>query len=94
MVEIQKNDYECHVTLDPKYKGPTVEAIASNYQFKTSLLVGDEELGPDKHLYITSHDYTYDRMKARMDDLVSHLNNIGIKIKRKKIEHILLDERF
>lgn len=92
--KIEPQNFECHITLAPEHNTPFVQSLAKFHKFKTSLLVGDEELGDAKHLYITSHDYTYQRMELRMDDLVYSLSVACIPIRRKKIEHILLDERY
>lgn len=85
-----QNYFECHVTLLPDNR-EKVEPIAKKHKFKTSILVGDEVMGDERLLYCTSHDRTFESMKARMEALISELPP---PILRKKIEHILLDERY
>lgn len=86
-------NYECHVTLPPEFL-KQAEEIAPHFKFKTSILVGDEELGPAKHVYCTSHDGDLVRMKDRMEGLAYALTGAGVVIRRKKIELIILDEIF
>ncbi len=81
--------YECHVTLLPQYE-KDVEGVARQHKFHMSVLMGDPELGEHKYLYCTSHDSTFDGMKGRMEALVAALHVPHI---RRKIEHIVLDER-
>lgn len=87
-------NFECHVTLAPEHGTEIVTKMAERLRFKTSFLVGDDMLGAGKHFYCTSHDYTFARMQGRMEELIKYLADHGVPIKRKKIEHILLDERF
>lgn len=86
------NHYECHVTLNPEHRA-AVEAIAKVHKFKTSALVGDEVMGDDKLLYCTTHDSDFIRIVRRMDDLIKALPK-EIKVLRKKVEEILIDERY
>lgn len=86
------NHYECHVTLDPRCRD-LVEPIAKEHKFKTSALVGDEVMGDDKLLYCTTHDSDIGRILSRTNRLIEAFPE-GVKVLRKKIEHILLDERY
>lgn len=85
--------YECHVTIDPKYAN-VVEIIAEVHKFKTSVLKGDEIMGDDKLLYCTCHDRNFETIHNRMEGLIWQMRMQQIPILRKKIEHILLDERY
>ena len=86
----KKEYYECHVTLLPKHQ-KKVEPLAKKHKFKTSLLVGDEVMGDAKFLYCTSHGKSYDELYGRMEKLVEDLPGMVL---RKKIEHVILDERY
>lgn len=89
---ISVKPFECHITCSPRDAG-TVFPIATQHGFTTSLLVGDDAMGDAKLLYCTSHDYTLEMMRRRMGLLVSALEGAGVKTLRRKIEHIVLDER-
>lgn len=85
--------YECHVTIDPQYSHQ-VDPVASVHKFKTSVLKGDEIMGDDKLMYCTCHERNFDVIIGRMDELVDNLKAKQIPILRKKIEHVLVDERY
>lgn len=83
-----KPHYECHVTLKPE-RIPEIEEIAKRHKFKTSVLMGDEVMGDAKLLYCTTHDVDLS-IWDRMDRLIADL---PVPILRKKIEHVIFDER-
>lgn len=84
-------NYECHVTCLPQDRD-IIEPIADKHKFKTSVLTGDEILGDEKYLYCTKHDGDYMNLYYAMEALIKDLSEV--KIVRKKIELILLDERY
>lgn len=86
-------DYECHVTTLPQFKS-IVDPIAKQYGFSTSLLVGDDVVGTEKHLYCTTHGSEFIEVNNRVNKLVQDLTALKVTVKRKKIELTVLDERF
>lgn len=85
--------YECHITLQPDYK-EFIEPIAVKHKFKTSVLKGDEIMGDDTLMYCTCHDKSFETISVRMDNLINDFQICDIPILRKKIEHVVLDERY
>ena len=85
--------YECHVTTNRIYKDKIL-SVAEKHKFKTSAIEGDPELGSDTHFYCTSHSSSYINLYNRMEALIQDLKDLYIPILRKKIELIVLDERF
>lgn len=85
--------FECHVTLKPE-KRELVEALAKKHKFKVSSLVGDEVMGDDKLLYCTTHDADFQRISDRTTNLLYDLRYENLTVLRKKIEQILVDERY
>lgn len=88
--------YECHITLEPPAQPglrQTAEDLAKLRRFKTSELVGDEVMGDAKLLYCTSHSATYDMLFRRMCQLNDDLVRAGLKVLRRKIEHVVFDSR-
>jgi hypothetical protein len=89
---MKEGSFECHVTLEPRDRG-AIELVAKKHKFKVSALVGDEVMGDDKLLYCTTHDSDFKRIMDRMNYLISELPET-VKVLRKKIEQILVDQRF
>lgn len=88
--------YECHITLPPPAtpeERARLEDMARNYRFKTSQIDGDPQLGAHVFFYLTGHDSDFNSMKGRMDDLALRVASAGVKVLRRKIEHIVYDER-
>lgn len=81
-----------HITLRPQYK-EQAEQIAKQFKFKTSQIAGDQVLGDDVFLYITGKDISLVDMAMRMDKATDELKRLEVPVIRRKIEHILLDER-
>ena len=84
--------YECHVTLDSQHKAK-VEVIAASVGFKVSALKGDEFLGDDVKIYCTSHARDKETMVQKLTNLTAALNEARVPYIRRKIEHIIFDER-
>lgn len=84
--------YECHITLEARYK-EQVEPIAKECGFKVSALKGDEFLGDDIKIYLTSHAKEEMPMRGKMASMTAGLWNAKIPYIRRKIEHIIFDER-
>jgi hypothetical protein len=93
MTVIANNDYyECHITLDAGYNN-LVKPIADVGRFKFSALKGDEFMGDDVKIYLTAHDKTEDGMRTKMSIMTNLLALAKIPFVRRKIEHIIFDER-
>jgi hypothetical protein len=88
------NDYfECHITLEPQYRA-AVEPLAKEQGFKVSSLVGDEFVGDDLKVYCTTHAKTETKIRTKMAGLTGALTAHNIPFLRRKIEHIIYDERY
>ena len=88
--------YECHITLEPPADAglrKTADDLAKLRGFKTSVLKGDEVMGDDALLYCTSHDRDVLRMHERMNQLADDLASAGLRVLRRKIEHVIFDVR-
>lgn len=84
--------YECHITLDAGYN-KVVQPIAESGNFKFSALKGDDFMGDDVKIYLTAHDKTEVGMRTKMAKMTLLLIEANIPYVRRKIEHIILDER-
>jgi hypothetical protein len=89
---VAKLYFECHITLLPKHE-EVATPISAKHKFKTSKIAGDEVLGDDVFFYCTSHSKYYEDLKNRMDSLTRELNDAGVPHLRRKIEHVVFDER-
>lgn len=88
--KLVKPNYECHITLRPHGR-EEVDVLAKKHGFKTSVIAGDVIMGDSPFLYCTCHDMTEAGIRIKMEALSKEL---PCKILRKKIEHIIYDERF
>ena len=84
--------YEMHITLRPQYK-EEAEQVAQKFNFKTSQIAGDQILGDDAFLYITGKDVSLVDMMIRMEKSTEELLGLDVPIIRRKIEHVIFDER-
>ena len=93
--------YECHITIDPIFDGEREEAeiLAKTEKFKLAKLLMQKrkEDTPEASKYdtfMTGHSATYSDLNARMVRLYNTLTQAGFKVRRYKIEKVILDERF
>lgn len=85
--------YECHITLYPQFE-PAVYELVQKYKFKTSKIHGDQMLGDNLYMYLTGKDVSLYEMTRRMENVTDELKQMSIPYIRRKIEHIILDERY
>lgn len=93
--------YECHLTFEPVFdeRLTKLEQACKNYKFRVANLVmikdrkATEERS-NRDTFCTGHAPSYEEMYSRMDSLHKEVEALGIKVWRRKIEHIVLDERF
>ena len=83
--------YECHVTIDAADKEKAAP-IAELNGFHMSAIDGDEIMGPGVKAYCTKSGAEY-ALHSDMENLCDHLEVAGIKWQRRKVEHIVRDER-
>ena len=91
-VKVNMMKYECHLTLRPEYRSKA-EPIAANHGFTTSAIVGDEIMGSERLIYCTARAETFEAMSDKMNALTLALTSVDVKVIRRKIEHIVFDER-
>lgn len=93
--------YECHMTFEPdKVAAATktltheiLEDIGVEYHFTFSEIEGDEQMGPGTKWYLTRSKTDGASLANDMNALTIALGSAGIPILRRKIEHIVFDER-
>ena len=94
--------YECHLTFEP-VEGELLsdlKAICLKYKFRVAdlIMVKNRQATPERSnrdTFCTGHATTERDMFERMVDLHRDVEkSLGIKVWRRKIEHIILDERF
>jgi hypothetical protein len=88
--------YESHHTFDIckdiKLRG-ILRNIAEDIGMKASMIDGDPLLGDKVYGYITTPTDTLDLMYKKWGKLESRLEYEGIPWIRRKIEHVIVDER-
>lgn len=98
---IPESYYECHlIFFIPDAMQSTIERsrqmledIGVEYHFSFSEIAGDEKLGREPHWYLTRSKSNGADLAADMNALTVALESAGIPILRRKIEHIVFDER-
>lgn len=90
--------FECHVTAelptDPRIL-ERFEMLAANRGWKTSTIEGDPVLGKGPRFYFTKHSPNFIALHQEMIslcDLLLSAKYPGVKLVRRKIEAIILDE--
>lgn len=87
--------YEVHITLDIKEQyEKTALTNACPEGWSTSFIDGDPILGKGIKFYFTTHRKRYQDAHVSMLQLWNSLLDRGFKPIRRKIEEIVLDERF
>lgn len=86
--------FECHVTVMAPAGMPTLEALALRNGWKTSVIDGDPVLGKGPRFYFTKHSSNFGEIYDEMGRLCIDLVHAGAPPIRRKIEAILVDERF
>lgn len=88
--------FECHITIDPvpADRREFAENLARCFSFKLAKLYMDKGVPSQKDTFMTGHDQKYDVMEAKMYTLVKALQDNGFKVRRYKIEHIILDSKY
>ena len=89
--------YEIHITIDST--GLSDEKLNRLKSFespmwKYSSITGDPVLGPGSKSYLTAHTSSFPYAEQVMMSMWVNLLGDGYKLLRRKIEKIVLDERF
>lgn len=87
--------YECHITTEPVFgeRLALLTQIAQHHGFKVAKLL--MEKGPStRDTFCTGHGKTFRSLRARMLACDSAMRTAGFKVWRRKIEVVVLDERF
>ena len=87
--------YECHVTVAPVF-GERLEALqrlAAEYDFKVAKLLMGKGLSA-KDSFCTGHAKDFESLQDRMLRLSEDLARHDFLLWRRKIEAVVLDERF
>lgn len=89
--------FECHVTVrmpidEVGYDALAYEKLAAEFGWKTSVIHGDPLLGPGGKFYFTAHAKDFLPLLEKMNLLTNRFS--GRMLMRRKIELIVLDERF
>lgn len=95
------NYYECHITIEPVFDNDLkdAKAIAKIHGFKVAELYmqksrEDTEERSSKDTFMTSHSVNIRDVISRMYHCKSHLELVGFKVWRCKIEDIVMDEKY
>lgn len=94
--------YECHLTFEPVFdeKLEDLKAMCRHFNFRVAdlVMVKKRKETPErsnKDTFCTGHGETYEDIWHRMTQLHCRVEyELGIKVWRRKIEEIILDERF
>ncbi len=96
-----KQYFECHITIEPVFDEKLVlfTNIASNQGFRVAkLLMQKDRTGTGerstKDSFCTGHAKTYEEIELRMKNLTTLLQEAGFDVWRRKIEHVIYDEKF
>jgi len=87
--------FEAHVTIDPvPQEGRSeLERLAKEYNFKLAKLLMDKNVPSQLDTFLTGHSKSFIQICSDMQNLIKRLTNLGYKIRRYKIEDIVLDSR-
>ena len=96
-----KQYYECHITISPVHdeeKLLLLKEIVKEYKFKVAELLmqkrqEDTPLRSKYDTFMTGHSLDYVDLEDRMTQLRIILSQLGHKVWRYKIEHVILDVR-
>ncbi len=85
--------YECHITIDPDERKHALENFLSIHGFKLAKLLMQKGEPSNLDMFMTGHSKDYNNLKGRMDAVLEELSLRKFKLRRYKIEAILLDSR-
>lgn len=92
--------YEVHITIDPVFgdRRITAERIGKDYGFKlANLLMIKEPTVTEESTtdtFMTGHFMEFPIAEQSARELVFHLNNAGLVVRRYKIEAIIVDSKY
>lgn len=87
--------FEAHITIHPDEKPCLVPGLLQALQVKFSQISGDEVLGDQiQWCYLTWSGDNIAGMLSKMQAICLTLEDLKLPWKRRKIESILLDERY
>jgi 50S ribosomal subunit-associated GTPase HflX len=87
--------YECHLTIAPVFNERLMELerLAGACGFKVAKLLMEKGRST-KDSFCTAHGKDFEELRSRMYQLSDDLNAAGFQLWRRKIEAVVLDERF
>lgn len=85
--------FESHVTLDPikDHEMDLFDQAAFRFGFRRAKLLMDKGVPSQIDTFATSRDTNYQSIERRTIEVVHHLNFLGFKVRRYKIENTLID---
>lgn len=90
-------NFEAHITVE-KMQLQAARAVIGDFDQDWvqhySAIDGDPVLGKGVKGYVTFHGMDLEKVLARLNTLVKKLEDNGVIVLRKKIEVVVLDERF
>lgn len=95
-METAKIYYESHITIDPildKESRVRIEEIAGAHGFKLAKFTMQKGDELPKDTFLTGHEKYLDPLIDKMSNAIAHLKSSGFRVKRYKIEDIVLDSR-
>lgn len=81
--------FEAHIVYPPQYRS-LIEDDAKAKGYSVSAIVGDEDMGDDKLLYLTKRSDSFDNLYA---DVKTYVMGQRVKALRYKIEATIIDVR-
>lgn len=92
--------YECHITIEPVFdqRLALFEETCAPYKFRVAKLLmqkkPSEEGEPSKKdSFCTGHGLDFEDIHERMMTLSAELTKLGYAVWRRKIEHVIFDEK-
>lgn len=87
--------YECHITIDPVFDERLEEfkKLCEGFEFKVAKLLMEKSPSTTDS-FCTGHHKDFTILEIRMRGLTRILRAYDFKIRRNKIEAVVLDERF
>lgn len=88
--------YECHITIDPQFgaERDLVAKVVERYGFKLAKLYMDKGVESPLDTFCTGHNISKSALAEDMTKCCKVLNGYGFKVRRYKIEKIVIDSKY
>lgn len=86
--------FEGHLTMAPGSAEEVKRVLYGHPNFHLSEIAGDAVMGDKRWVYATASDTSPFKLLDQMNEVRKSLEMAGVTVVRKKIEAVLLDERF